>query len=146
MWEKIKLFRTYLDRKDVFTILLIISISGISFMLGKLSEIEQKRVPVTVEMISLEEGATNVASVVMAEDLSLKKEPQAIESASKKTIQVEPVIPVAKNYVASKAGTKYHLPSCSGAKRISEKNKIWFATKVEAEQAGFTPASNCKGI
>jgi len=49
-------------------------------------------------------------------------------------------------YVASKNGTKYHLPWCSGAQRISEKNKIWFKTKEEAENKGYTPASNCKGI
>jgi hypothetical protein len=52
----------------------------------------------------------------------------------------------AGGYVASKNGTKYHLPWCSGAKQISEQNKIFFATKAEAEAAGYTPASNCKGI
>lgn len=49
-------------------------------------------------------------------------------------------------YVASKNGTKYHLPWCSGAQRISEANKIWFETKEEAEGRGYTPAANCKGI
>lgn len=50
------------------------------------------------------------------------------------------------NYVASKNGSKYHLPWCSGAQTISEKNKIWFDTKEEAENRGYTPAKNCKGI
>lgn len=49
-------------------------------------------------------------------------------------------------YVASKNGTKYHLPWCGSAKQIKEENKIWFATKADAEAAGYTPASNCKGI
>lgn len=49
-------------------------------------------------------------------------------------------------YVASKNGTKYHLPWCAGAKQISEKNKVYFATKAEAEAQGYMPASNCKGI
>ena len=49
-------------------------------------------------------------------------------------------------YVASKSGTKYHLPWCAGAKQIKESNKIFFKTKEEAEKAGYTPASNCKGI
>lgn len=52
----------------------------------------------------------------------------------------------AQGYVASKSGTKYHLPWCGGAKQIKEENKIWFATKEEAERAGYEPASNCKGI
>ena len=49
-------------------------------------------------------------------------------------------------YVASKSGTKYHLPWCGSAKQIKEENKIWFATKEEAEKAGYTPAANCPGI
>ncbi len=49
-------------------------------------------------------------------------------------------------YVASKNGTKYHFPWCGSAKQIKEENKIWFKTKAEAEAAGYTPASNCKGI
>lgn len=49
-------------------------------------------------------------------------------------------------YVASKNGAKYHLPTCSGAKRIKEENKIWFNSKQEAEKAGYEPAKNCKGI
>ena len=48
--------------------------------------------------------------------------------------------------VASKNGTKYYLPSCSGASRISEANKIWFASVAAAESAGYSPASNCKGL
>lgn len=49
-------------------------------------------------------------------------------------------------YVASISGTKYHLPSCSGAKRIKEENKVWFNSKEEAEKAGYKPASNCPGL
>lgn len=49
-------------------------------------------------------------------------------------------------YVASKTGTKYYLPTCSAAKRIKEENRIWFATKADAEQAGYSAASSCKGM
>lgn len=49
-------------------------------------------------------------------------------------------------YVASKSGTKYHLPTCSGAKRIKDENKVWFQSKEEAEAAGYEAAANCKGI
>lgn len=48
--------------------------------------------------------------------------------------------------VASKSGTKYHFPWCSGAKTIKEENKIYFSSKEEAEKAGYTPAGNCKGL
>ena len=46
--------------------------------------------------------------------------------------------------VASVNSDKYHYEHCSGAKRISEKNKIYFENSAEAEKAGFTLANNCK--
>ena len=49
-------------------------------------------------------------------------------------------------YVASKNGTKYHFPWCSGAKSISEVNKIWFNSVEEARASGYAPAANCKGL
>lgn len=48
--------------------------------------------------------------------------------------------------VASKNGTKYHYPWCSGAQSIKEENKIWFNSIEEARKAGYQPASNCKGL
>jgi len=48
--------------------------------------------------------------------------------------------------VASKNGSKYHFPWCAGAGQIAERNKIWFDSVEEARQAGYAPASNCKGL
>lgn len=48
--------------------------------------------------------------------------------------------------VASRRGTKYHFPWCSGATSMNEVNKIWFKTVEDARKAGYTPASNCKGL
>ena len=47
------------------------------------------------------------------------------------------------SYVASKNGTKYYLVSCSSASRIKEENKVYFASKKDAEAAGYGPAANC---
>lgn len=47
--------------------------------------------------------------------------------------------------VASKSGTKYYLPECAGAGRISNANKVWFASASAAREAGYTPATNCPG-
>lgn len=46
--------------------------------------------------------------------------------------------------IASKNGTKYHYPSCPGAKQIADKNRITFASAQAAENAGYTLARNCK--
>jgi methylphosphotriester-DNA--protein-cysteine methyltransferase len=53
---------------------------------------------------------------------------------------------VSGSYVASKNGTKYHYPWCSGAKRIKDENKVWFDTVEQARAAGYTPAANCPGL
>lgn len=61
-------------------------------------------------------------------------------------IATAPPAPQARTYVASKSGTRYYLPTCSGVKRIKEENKIWFASKEMAEAEGYEPAANCPGL
>lgn len=48
--------------------------------------------------------------------------------------------------VASRRGTKYHFPWCTGARAMNEENKVWFSSIEEAKNAGYTPAGNCKGL
>ncbi len=48
--------------------------------------------------------------------------------------------------VASKTGSKYHFPWCSGASQIAAANKVQFASAEAARAAGYLPASNCKGL
>jgi hypothetical protein len=45
--------------------------------------------------------------------------------------------------VASKNGKRYYYPGCSGISRISDANKIYFASAIEAERFGLTLAANC---
>lgn len=54
--------------------------------------------------------------------------------------------PATGQVIASKNGTKYYLPDCAGASRISDVNKVWFASASAALAAGYEPAANCKGI
>ncbi len=55
-------------------------------------------------------------------------------------------LPVGGEVVASKSGTKYYFPWCGTVKNIKEENKVWFATRADAEKAGYEPATNCKGM
>jgi hypothetical protein len=48
--------------------------------------------------------------------------------------------------VASKKGSAYHFPWCSGAQSIAEGNKVWFESEEAARAAGYSPAKNCKGL
>lgn len=67
------------------------------------------------------------------------------EAAVIVVLEPEP-LPSGGQYVGSKSGTKYYLPWCGTAKRIKDENKVWFATKEDAEKAGYEPGKNCKGL
>lgn len=49
-------------------------------------------------------------------------------------------------YVASRTGSVYYFPWCSGAAAIAPQNERWFASKEAAEKAGYRAAKNCKGL
>ncbi len=119
--RKIKSYVTILDRKDVYTALCIVFTAIAAYLIGRLSVDTGRTEPVRI--LSTDVGATVV---------------------SRPTPPSQPQ----KNgaYVGSRNGTKYHLPSCAGARRIAPENQVWFATQEEAETAGYTPASNCPGL
>ncbi|HEY4522237.1 MAG TPA: hypothetical protein VJH91_01200 [Candidatus Paceibacterota bacterium] len=55
-------------------------------------------------------------------------------------------MPLGGQYVASKTGTVYYYPWCSGAQKIATASQRWFATREAAERAGYRAAKNCKGL
>lgn len=115
---KIKNFRNTYE-KDLVIVIVIVMVALISFGLGRLSKIEERKTPIVIEN---QQQTTKQPTTVNQNQLS------------------------GAGFVASKNGTKYHYPWCSGAQSIKEENKIWFSTTEEARQAGYTPASNCKGL
>jgi len=116
--HKIKGIDGILNNKDILVILVVILTTFASFGLGRLSKIDETRAPMRID---------NSATVYNSINTNVQTNEQ-------------------QSYVASKNGTKYHFPWCSGAKRIKESNKIWFSSKEEAIKAGYTPAGNCKGL
>ena len=115
-----------LTRSDIYTIALIILIGFAGFGLGRLSVIEDNREEVRIEF----------PEHLSASVLNADKTPAGASAPA----SVQGLL------VASKNGSKYHFPWCSGGKRISEKNKIWFDSVDEAKKSGYTPAANCKGL
>jgi len=98
--------------------LIIIFVGVSSFGLGRLSALENEQFDVYIEN----------PSDTQLEGMAI----EALENEGK--------------YVGSKNGSSYHLPWCPGAQRILPKNQIWFDTIEEAENAGYNPAGNCKGL
>ncbi len=78
------------------------------------------------------------------ETVMLKTEVKSVSSAKTKDTEVR--AGSGGEVVVSKSGKKYHYPWCAGAKQIAEKNKVTFPSSEEARKAGYTPASNCKGL
>lgn len=133
LYKKIKSWLE-INQKDLFLAAIIILVSIINFGLGRLSAIWPEKQPITFTK-NLESGSWNL------EDKSKISEPTSKISNSKFQI-----LNSNGRYVASKNSTFYHYPWCPGAQKIKEENKIWFQSKVEAEQKGYKPASNCDGL
>lgn len=116
-------------RRHLLNGALIVLLASASFGLGRITLYEESRVPVRI--IPPETG------FLKAEDpLGQAGEVKGASAEKRDSGEV----------VASKSGKKYHFPWCAGAKQISQKNKIAFPSFDDARKAGYTPASNCKGL
>lgn len=114
-----KFLKSY--QSDIVLALAVVLISVTAFNLGKLSVANDKKFPVSIT------------------------EPNRLEGPEGQQPAVSSQKPVATSVVASKASKSklYHFPWCSGASRISEKNKMTFPTEAAALAAGYTLAGNC---
>src|SRR3989344_4564821 len=99
--------KNLLEKEEVFMVLIIILVGFGGFGLGRLSKISEEKSPVRVFKESALLGTSGDGNPAQSQTSSEKQ------------------------FVASIAGAKYHLPWCAGASSIKEENKIWFATKEE---------------
>ncbi|MSR87820.1 MAG: hypothetical protein EXS69_01470 [Candidatus Zambryskibacteria bacterium] len=74
-----------------------------------------------------------------------KSEPIQIEYNQEISNFQSPISNQASVYASSK-GERYYYANCSGLSRVSEANKVNFATAAIAEARGYTLASNCSPI
>lgn len=118
----------------VFIALVIILVGIGSFGLGRLSRIEAGRSGISIE------APAAVANALNSQNETSKGNLGAGNDDFSQTTEIIGQV------VASKNGTKYHFPWCSGAKSISAANKIYFNSVEEARRAGYTPAANCPGL
>lgn len=131
--EKLKYF---VADEGFYTATLLIMVAVSSFGLGRQSVIET----------APEKNIENKGAVLLTESPNSTPTPLAptplpiVESGD---IETEILVPGGE-VVASKSGTKYHLPTCSGAKSIKPENLVTFESIAAAEAAGYTPAANCK--
>lgn len=138
---------------DLFVPIVVILVGLSAFGLGRLSALEH--VPPVIHMSEESPGeippknaakAPGELSPENTAKVSGELLPDTAQTPGTQAASAALASPEAGSVVASKSGTKYHLPWCPGAKSIKEENKIWFSTAAEAENAGYTKAANCKGL
>jgi len=118
-------------RGDLFIVLLLILVGTASFGLGKLSSLEKRKTPISI--LKTKELLTATVAESFGTNTS--------STANTKTqTQGKGIV------LASKSGTKYYYPWCTGVSRIKEENKVWFLSIEDARSAGLTPASGCTGL
>ncbi|MBI2052163.1 MAG: hypothetical protein HYT38_00590 [Candidatus Sungbacteria bacterium] len=135
--EKIK---PYAD--NLFLVMVIMLVGLIGFGLGRLSSkyqtAELKIQSTLVNTADLSKIATTPASgsTASVEATTLLK--------SQNGAVAEEIIN--QKIVGNKNSKIYHYENCPGALRMSEGNKIFFASIIDAQNAGFKPAGNCPGL
>jgi hypothetical protein len=112
-----------IDAEMVLYIIIIIIVGFASFFLGRMSIVNNREESGIIFI-----NQDNYTDKIQAN--SLKS-----ESEIKKQIG---------NFVASKNGKLYYPVNCKLSNRLSEKNKIYFDTKEEAESSGLDFATGCK--
>jgi hypothetical protein len=132
--------------KDLLVVGIVLLFSSASFGLGILAGRDMGKGGAGKDGFWIENLATTSAARLPAAAEAAQTQPAQEQIALPVAAAGAAIAPTEGKYVASKSGTKYYLPTCSGAKRIKEENKVWFATVADATAAGLTPAANCPGL
>ena len=118
--EKIKQFIESDKGKDVLIVIIVILVGLCSFELGRLSKSSDSS-GIKIEYAGETEKMENqAANLILTTDTS------------------------GKNFFASSKGSKYYSLGCSAGKSLKQENRIYFATREEAEGAGYELSSSCR--
>lgn len=131
--SKIKYFLESRKGKDLLTIIIIILVGVISFQLGRLSQNSSK------ELLSIDSEELGALSLKASENsLNQANNTESTDSLVFKDVNLD-----GRNYFGSTRGKKYYPFGCSAGKGIKEENIIYFNTKKEAEEKGYTLSGGC---
>lgn len=118
-----------IDSTTLICLLVVVLVGLSSFGLGRLSVSN-----IGNDYIS---ELNNINTSIVKEEIGNRVEAES-------SLNNEDDKPRERMYVASKNGKLYYGATCTGAKRISLKNEVWFASSIEAEKAGYELSSSCK--
>lgn len=136
LWERIKPYQ-----ESLFLVLVIIMVGLIGFGLGRLSaKFSQPMLNINstlVNVTDLDKIATGDADKISS-FTTQSSSGQGIPAADREVAE--------RKIVGNKQSKIYHFEDCPGALRMSDANKIFFASILQASEAGFRPAGNCPGL
>jgi competence protein ComEC len=85
------------------------------------------------------------ASMVFAQTTPKKPDPPPAKAEPAKPEAPKTTItPSASGFVGNRDSKVYHKAGCKAVGKMKDKNKVSFASKAEAEKAGFKPCKECK--
>ncbi len=139
--QKIKQFIESDRGKDIFVVMIVLLVGLSSFGLGRLSK-DTTNQGVQVEYLNLNDS--NQGNVLSA--FTKEANTNSISSGTQVNSNKLPSVSnsVGKSFFASNRGQKYYSIGCSAGKTIKQENRVYFATKAEAEKAGYELSSSCR--
>jgi len=115
-----------IDNITIMYLFVIIGVGVSSFLLGRLSVESNQIKAAEVSIVKTSDIVDLPSNTTIKSDINNNNTTQTGE------------------YVASKNGKLYYPISCSGAKRIADKNRVWFKSSQEAEEMGYKLSTSCK--
>lgn len=137
-WKKNarELFLRYEGKIVVFFGLILTAV--ISFEIGLLQGAKWQQKPMIVEVPAVVDAVVQVQGDFGASATS-QTQNNIAQNSAQASDQKNPTECV---FVGSKNSNKYHVPTCTYAKRIKPENVVCFESKAEAEAKGYT-ADKC---
>ncbi len=136
--EKIKYWLESERGKDIMVVLVVILVGLGAFELGRLSKTGSSS-GIKIEY----NGQTEPANVISALKTSnLLSKPKTVLKEESTDATTEPA--TLKNFFASTRGTKYYPVGCTAGNTLKQENRIYFATREDAEKAGYVLSSSCR--
>ena len=111
--------------EELFLVVVILLVGLVSFGLGQIS------------------SSSNLGGELIIESTPVETQ-EVVKTLEEASLAGESSGPV--SIIGNKNSKIYHRSDCSGAKRMSETNKIYFASIAAAKTAGFRAAANCPGL
>ena len=134
---------------SIFLVVVIVMVGLVGFGLGRLSaKYQTTELNIQSTLVNTAD-LSKIVTTSPSKNISVKK-PSTVsinpQQAPSGEVVASNAISTDKKIVGNKQSKIYHFENCAGALKMKEENKIFFASMLEAKNAGYKPAGNCPGL